>query len=258
VNISDILSTTTLDAISTDVQAAMMVNAQQYAQDEFLAGRIGQAYLGLHHYPEAARELLNHWTQPGNVGNDPQNIGTGKPTASYTFTPDDPAILTAVGPPNDYANIYLYMKLSQPPSTIRRIVDMRAFQIKDLTGWQALEFQWQFTQGGLTKNGAWQANMVRKVWRYFDYTNTKWVDFPSIPFPEWTIIPVNIAAEFALDGSSVTHESLTLNGVKYLVGIKQNATPTKNADKATIAVQIDPKKGGACALAISQCDLRSV
>lgn len=96
-NLSGIFSSTTLDAVSTDVQAAMMVNAQQYAQDEFLAGRIGQAYLGLHRLPESAKEAMYRWTFPANVGNtDPTKKVAHGP---HTWAAGDPALFTCQGAP---------------------------------------------------------------------------------------------------------------------------------------------------------------
>lgn len=254
-NILDVLSNTTLAAISTDVQAAMVLNAQQYAEEEFLYGRIGTEHTDLQYRAEFPVEHEGLWNQPGNVGNDPGSIGAGKPTAGYNFTPGKTATLSAKGPAGAYANVYLYMRLPTPTTLPKRLVDSRTFQIQDLSGWQALEFQSQITMAGLTYNLAWQANIVKKVWRVFNFTATQWMESLSIPFPDFTK-PVILAAAFALDGQSATHVTLTINGTKYPVGIQQAATPTKNADKFTTAVQIDPKPGGSCALQISQHDVR--
>lgn len=254
-----------LDSIVEGYATDQVAKEHLNAEDAFLYGRFGQEYWALQRYPEWKTEMLYRWNQPGNVGNDPSNIGSGKPTASYSFDPGDTATLTAKGPVNAWANIYLYMKLPTPTAIPRRLVDSRTFLIQDLSGWQALEFQSQIVMGGLVFNMAWQANIVKKVWRYFDYTSTKWVDsfgnfVGGMPFPDFTK-PVSIAAEFSLpNGKSVTHEALTINGTKYPVGITQQATviADKTAAKFTTAAQIDPKPSGSCSLQISQHDVRYI
>lgn len=254
-----------LDSIIEQYAADRVARTSQITEDAFLYGRFGQEFLGLHNYPEFPGEVLNRWYQPGNVGNDPDKIGSSGPKATYTFRPGSdnaPAILTTKGPTGAYANIYFYMKLPTPTALPRRLVDSRTFLIQDLSGWQALEWQSQITMNGLTYNMAWQANLNSKRWRYFDYTKTQWIEIlPSniFPFPDFTK-PVTLAAEFALDGQSTTHVALTINGAKYPAGIKQAATAIadKSASKATTAVQIDPKPSGNCSLQISQHDVRYV
>lgn len=256
-----------LDSIVERYAADQVVKERLNAEDAFLYGRFGQEFLGLQNYREASAQLNYRWNQPGNVGNDPGQIGTGKPSATYTYaagdaSSGDAAVLTAKGPANAWANIYFYMKLPTPVALPRRLVDSRTFLIQDLSGWQALEWQSQITMNGLTYNMAWQANLNSKRWRYFDYTKTQWIEIlPSniFPFPDFTK-PVTLAAEFALDGQSTTHVALTINGTKYHVGIKQAATviADKSAAKFTSAVQIDPKPGGSCSLQISQHDVRYI
>jgi hypothetical protein len=244
-------------AINPYVSAQVAIEHQK-AEDAFLNGRFGQEFLGLQRMTLAPKETTMLWTQPGNVGNDPGKIGPGQPVAGYGWSPGETATLIAKAPSTQWANVYLYMKLPTPTALPRRLVDSRTFLIQDLSGWQALEFQSQVAMGGLTYNMAWQANFVQKRWRYFDYTNTKWIEVPlaaSVSFPDFTK-PVTLAAEFALDGQSTTHVALTINGTRYAVGIRQAATAKNPPDKLTTAVQIDPKPAGSCSLQISQHDVR--
>lgn len=270
-NINDLLSTNTNDAISTDLEAAMLANAQNYAkiqippavaaaqklsEDAFLYGRNGE-YLDLQRVAEATKETIGRWHYNGNVGNDPGNIGSGNPTATYTWTPGDTAILTAKGSLLGQANVYFYMPLELTLALPRRIVDHRIHQIADPRPWRAPEFQWQQIRNGALHNGAIQFNLLTKKLRYFVYGGT-WLEFANQPpFPDFSK-PVETYTEYALDAKSTTHVAITINGSRYELGVTNQTFAKAVADKFTIAVQIDPLKDGNCTLAISACDLRTL
>lgn len=239
-----------------ELETAIDHICQRRTEDAFLNDTQGQAFLGLHRLPIVDKETLWHWTQPGNVGNDPGKIGQGNPTAEFSFTPGDPAKFTAKGPTNAQANVYLYMALPIPKSLPARVVDIRTHQIADLTGWQALEWQEQLTMGGKIYNLAWQFSFTSGV-RIFNYGLSKWEPVASVPMPDFTK-PVKTKCSFSLNATGVIHESIEINGTLYPVGLSHDAIPTKFGDKLTIAEQIDPKRGGLCSLAISQLDLRYV
>lgn len=265
-NILDVLSNTTLAAISTDVQAAMAVNAQQYAQtqiplatakvqkqteDDFLYGRNGE-FLDLQRRPESKIETIGSWHYNGNVGNDPDKIGPGHPTAAYSWTPGDTGILTATGSVG--VNVYLYMPLPMPATLPRRVVDCRTHRILNTATWRAPEFQFQFVKDGQLHNAALQWHLLTKKLKYFIYGDT-WHEFPfQPPFPDFTK-PVQTYAEFAMDAKTTTHVSVTINGATYPLGVTNPTFPKVQADKFTVGVQIDPQVGS-CALQISQHDVR--
>lgn len=248
----------TLIEVSSAVDAACTRAAakeHQNYEDAFLGGKLGSEYLGLHRYPESVKEGIYRWYQPPVVGNtDPKKI---VPHGLHNWSAGDPGLFSCKGAPNQEDNFYVYMLLPNGPLP-RRIFDFRTHQITDPSQWQALEWQSQITVGGKTHNMAVQAEMIDKVWRFFDYTNKKWIAFPAgMPFPDFTK-PVQTITEFGLDSSSTTHIALYINGTRYVLNVAQSATITTGSDKATVAFQIDPKKGAVCDLAIAQIDLRMV
>jgi hypothetical protein len=171
------------------------------------------------------------------------------------WTPCDPALFTCNGVPKQEDNFYFYMPLPMPAVLPWMVVDDRAHKIADLTNWQGLEWQEQITLNGKIYNMAYQFSLSSGV-RIYDKTHEQWIATPNqIPLPDFTK-GVKTRCLFALGTSGVTHVSITINGVPYPVGVTQAATPTKNANKFTIAEQVDPKPGGACALSVGNVELR--
>ena len=230
----------------------------QQCEDAFISG-IGYVYGNLQRWPMNSqnKEGLFTWTQPGNVGNDPGQIGAGHPTTQASLTPGDVAQFTAKSPVGVYANAYFYMALPVPEVMPTRFVDFRTHQIADLSGWQALEFQQQLIWNGKIYNMAWQFNINGKVVRCFDYTKSQWLPLLTIPFPDMTK-PLVTICEFAIDSFRTTHVAITINGVRYPVGVRQPATlTTSKANKLTAGEQIDPNnKGLQCAMSVSNIELR--
>jgi len=228
-------------------------------EDAFISGK-GKVYSTLQRWPMNAqnKEGLFTWTQPGNVGNDPDKIGPGNPTAVASFTPGDSASFTAKSPVGVYANAYLYMVLPVPETFPTRLVDFRTHTISDLSGWQALEFQQQLQWNGKIYNCAYQFNINAKTVRIFDYTSSKWIALPvTIPFPDLSK-PLVTIAEFALDSFGTTHVALTINGARYSVGVKQLSTlTTSKVNKYTCGEQIDPNnKGLQCQVSVGNIEVR--
>lgn len=228
--------------------------------DSFLSGH-GSVFSDLQALPvnPQNKEGLFTWTQPGNVGNDPDKIGPGNPTAGYSFTPSANALFKARAP-NAYANVYLYMSLPVPDKFPTRIVDFRRHLIADLTGWQALEFQQQLMWNGKIYNMAWQFNIVKKILRIFNYSTSTWIPVGWIPFPDMTK-PLETVADFWFDVNSeqVTHSYLTINGTTYPVQVTQKATTSAiNVKKFTVGEQIDCQPNALCAVEISRLQLRYI
>lgn len=243
---------------AAEAALASGIIARGNAEDAFLYGKYGE-YLNLQRATEMTKETVGHWHFGGNVGNNPGEIGAGHPTVTYTFTPGDTAVLTAKGSLLGQANLYYYMPLAMPvPTSLpRRIVDVRTFQIVYLKPWRALEWQSQIIRAGKIHNCAIQLEVLNKTVNYFIYGDT-WHPFPQQPaFPDLTK-PVQIYTEFALDEKSTTHVAITINGVRYPLGVTNPVFNKTAGDKATCAIQIDPFKDGNCSLQISDCSLRLI
>lgn len=237
-NILDVLSNTTLAAISTDVQAAMVLNAQQYAEEEFLAGRIGEAYLGLQNYPDIGAESLNCWYQKPNVGNTPPI--KPKPHGTYTWTPGPSGLFTFAAAPTNEDNFYRFMMVKQPAKFYTSARDTREYVLLNLPGWQGMEWQFQLQGWGVKITAAYQLSTSSGV-RVWDMTLNNWKKI-NVPLPDLSQ-PVVADCKYSMNAKELTHETITLNGKEYEVG---NVQPTvaSAATKFTICDQVDPKVGG--------------
>ncbi len=249
-------------AIDAYISREQPAYAQAFAKDAFMSGSLGKVYPGLQRAAMALnnKEIRNLWGQPNNVGN------TGGPSArahgTFTWTPGETGIFTCqAAMPNIEDNFYYMMPLDvNPDREPNWFVDSRLFRIVDLSGWQALEWQFQRTGADLiTHNCAYQLSIPSKQVRYFKYTNPQaWIPIPSIPFPDLTL-PLSIQGEFRTGKDITTHVSLTLNGKKYDVGVTQPANDERrNLPKLTIAFQVDPNKlGKVCSLQVGDTELRA-
>lgn len=232
-----------------------MINFNTEIEDAFLTGELGTAHTNLHLYPESGQEGLSSWFQPGNSGNS--GGASPKPHGTSVWTPGNPTTVT-VKPAGPYDNFYFVKDLPivLPPS---RLVSVRQHSIVNLSGWQALEFEQELHWGGCVYNMAWQFDLANKLVRYFDYTDSVWLQ-TRIALP-----PLNgllTVAEFAVDpvAQTTTHVALTINGVRYLVNVTQKATPkTGLGTKLTIAEQMDSTAVPVpITMTIGQCDLMMV
>lgn len=240
----------------TDLTKQINGLIDQSAMIQLLAGQ-GRIYSNLQQLmaDPGNKENLFRWTQPSNAGNT--GGPSGKKHGTFTWVPGQGLGVWPIAEQED--NFYLYMLLPPPVTAPTLFNDFRTHQIQNLAGWQALEFEQQLTWFGRIHNMAWQFAIVEKAVRYFDYQHSKWIA-TTIPLPDLTK-PVTTIAEFAVDtvAGTTTHIALTVNGVRYPVGITQTAAPTTGANKLTIAEQIDPQQAGkACSLLIGNIELRYI
>lgn len=243
----------TQSAISSAIDAYAISYAMNFAEAGFLADSLGTTYQGLQLYPETASESIKRWTFPGVVGNtDPTKKVTH---GTHGWTPGDPAIFNCNPSQFNEDNYYCYMKLPMPAALPSQIVDERQFLIANPANFQALEWQWQITMGGQIWNGAWQLSSGSGV-RTFDYTAGKWVT-TGLPIPDMGKV-ITAQCAYKLDAKSCQHVGIKLNGTLFALNISRAPTPTKSADKFTIAFQVDPKKGQPCSLQILDTELRYV
>lgn len=243
---------------AVNMEVAESISATQHAaEDSFLYGNLGLEYLNLQSQPESQVEKIGYWTQPGNKGNNPDQIGPGHPTATYALFPGQVAQFKAKGSLLGQANCYIYTAQKTPSRLPSRVVDVRTFQIENLAPWRAVEWQCQLMWKGGIRNMAIQANLLEKKFRYFIYADT-WHDFPVQPvFPDFTK-PVQIYTEYALDQTSQTHKSMVIDGQTYALNVTNKLYARVVPDKSTVAMQIDPLKDGDCTLLVSQTDIRMV
>lgn len=251
-NISDLLSSSTKDAISTDLQAAMLANAIQYSQDAFLGDQIGGAYLELQNYPDSPTEALKRWYQPPVVGNtDP----TKKvPHGTQSWKPGTPGILNFTAVSSNEDNFYRYMVVDMPAKLPTEFRDSRGYALGNLPAWQGLEWQFQLQMGGQKYTAAWQLSTASGV-RLWDMTLKDW-KATSIPLPDLTR-PVVAECDFLTTPNSLTHAYIVLNGKQYDVNNVQPTVPT-SVSKFTICDQVDPKRGGAGTMIANRISLRFV
>ncbi len=104
---------------------------------------------------------------------------------------------------------------------------------------QALEFECQQNANGYTYNYAWQADYASNTWRVFNYTTKHW-EGTSIPLKRFTPDTWHhIIAMYHAEGTSVIHDSLTVDGVTSTVNIAHAALYTGNGPELTNAFQLD-------------------
>lgn len=240
--------------------ATIISDINQYVNEssdtDFLFKDNGTVHTGLQRLPISDHETSFKWTQPGNVGNTGGQ--STKPHGSFSWLNDNVAVANCKGIANQEDNFYFYMSLPIPSKLPTRVVDYRTHTIDNTTNWQGLEWQQQLSLGGKTWNcGAWQFSFTSGI-RIWNHQDKKWNPAPSnIPFPNFTKT-VTTRCEYALTPDTMTHVSITINDAVYVVGISQPAVVSTSPDKFTIAEQIDPKKGLACNLIVSDIELRYI
>lgn len=197
-------------------------------------------------------ELQTDWIQPGNVG----DTGGGSTILNGTFlmtpatleipaaaaVPAAPAIFSAQGN-YPYNNGYWYCVIPGAWDAMTYFRYQLQFMLPtaaDLAASEAVEFELQQNVGSHIYNMAWQADIAgTKVWRTFDYNLSEWVP-TSIPV---SIVPGqwNVIEAVYLRGAdgSLTHISLSINGVIYPVNITKTATPKVESDYVHCAFQLD-------------------
>lgn len=190
--------------------------------------------------------------QAGNTG----DTGGGSSKVNGTFVmkpatfdipataavPAAPAMFTAEGK-YPYNNGYWYRAIPGEWNAMTYFCYQLQFMLPtaaDLEACQAVEFELQQNVGGQIYNMAWQADIKGSgAWRTFDYNTSKWV-MTSIPVGitagEWTAIE---AVYLRGSDCTLTHVSLSLNGVEYPVNIRKAATPKVESDYVHCAFQLD-------------------
>ena len=174
-------------------------------------------------------EEQSEWTTCGNCG----NTGASGATASYTMTrgisspsKDGSASQFWIGGPYAYKNAYWYIRQSTSPSTPMQYLKYE-FDMYVPSNYasapQAIEFECQQKADGYVYNYAWQADYAKRQWRIFNYVTRAW-EATSVPFAKFSGDTWHhIIAEYHAEGSSVVHDALTIDGVRYAVGIKHGA-----------------------------------
>jgi hypothetical protein len=191
-------------------------------------------------------EDTSKWLTCGNCGND----GATGATANFSFTPgvvspseDGVSTQFTISATVPYTNAYFY--LSHTPVTSQIGALSYEFDVYIPSGSQnapqAFEFECQQILNGWIYNFGWQANYTLNVWRIFDYGAKRW-DTANIPFSAFTAGAWHhIVAEYHNDVTThvVTHDALTVDGVRFPVNIQHNAFFSGAGNQFTNAVQLD-------------------
>lgn len=174
-------------------------------------------------------EESTDWQTCGNCGNS----GATGSTATYSMTRgisspsmDGSSSLFSIGGPYPYKNGYWYIGHSGSPTAplqyLRYEFDLFV-PAKYVNAPQAIEFECQQKANGYVYNFAWQANYARNEWRIFDYVLRRW-DSTGIPLTRFSGDKWHhIITDYHTDGSSVVHDSITIDGVKKTVEIRHPA-----------------------------------
>ena len=191
-------------------------------------------------------EEQSEWETCGNCG----NTGASGATASYTMTrgitspaKDGSSSEYWIGGPYAYKNAYWYIRQATSPSTPMEYLKYE-FDLyvpaKYASAPQAIEFECQQKANGYIYNYAWQADYAKRQWRIFNYVTRAW-EATSVPFAKFSGDTWHhIIAEYHAEGSSVVHDALTIDGVRYAVGIKHGAKYTGSTGHyLTNAFQLD-------------------
>jgi len=177
--------------------------------------------------------LIPKWNQPGTSG-DSGGV-SGLTHGLYTWTPGNPSSLgiqpvkRPAGKPWD--NYYFYNTIqTQPTKAIYYSYEMEVTYPtqKDIDASTAWECEIEICEAGLAYNMAWQCLLHTQtpVWRLFNLTGQKWLPIVSIPAPNMKPgVKTAFLAKFSMDriGKNVTHETLTINGTEFPVGVTQAA-----------------------------------
>ena len=189
------------------------------------------------------------WLTCGNCGNSGGSVGD---TATYVYdraiqlpSLDGSSSKFSIGGPYPYTNAYWYSRHAGPSSPVQYLNYQFDLYIPSGSEQapQAIEFECQQHLGGYIYNFAWQAEYPGKAWRIFDYVNSRWDD-TGIAFTPFTPDTWHqIAAEYHVEGSTVVHDTLTVDGVIYKIGIKHQAKYTGGSISSfTNAFQLDLNK----------------
>ena len=218
----------------------------QFALD-ILSGRYNMTILPhLHLNPRSQNdvEVIGKWKDAGGALADKNPSGNTTPHGQVVWAPAQiiPPTITqfAFNAAANGDNAYMFIPVAFPKIIPSYFVDIRRYQLKD-NKLNAKEHEQQFTLDGYTYNMAWQFDLVTKKARYFRFTQKDWQPAANVAFPDLVSKPVDIMAEFIIDtiNHKTTHVGLTINGSYFPINITQDATPTKAANKYTVAEQLD-------------------
>jgi hypothetical protein len=174
-------------------------------------------------------EEQSEWQTCGNCGNS----GASGATASYTMTrgisspsTDGSSSQFWIGGPYAFKNAYWYIGHSNSPSTPVNYLKYE-FDIyvpgQYVSAPQAIEFECQQKANGYVYNFAWQADYARAQWRIFNYVTRAW-EATNVPLKKFSGDTWHhVIAEYHAQGSNVVHDALTIDGIRYTVGITHGA-----------------------------------
>jgi hypothetical protein len=187
-----------------------------------------------------------NWFTCGACGN---TGGTGA-VAPYSFTvgnltpsEDGRSTQFSIAATVPFSNAYFYRQqkaIAQQISALTYEFDLYIPAGME-TAPQAIEFECQQILDGWVYNFSWQALYHGSVWRIFDYGLKRW-DATPISFQPFTPGAWHhVVAEYHNDTTNhlVIHDALTVDGVRYPVGITHNAFFSGTANQFTNAVQLD-------------------
>ena len=197
-------------------------------------------------------EHQSDWIQPSNTGDT--GGGSAKPNGTFLMTPATfatPAIAAVPAAPATfsaqgnyaYNNGYWYRVIPGAWDAMTYFCYQLQFMLPtaaDLAASQAVEFELQQNVGSHIYNMAWQADIAgTKLWRTFDYNVSQWIptNIPvSIAPGEWNVVE---AIFLRGQAGTLTHVSLSLNGVVYPVNVTRPATAKVQSDYLHCAFQLD-------------------
>lgn len=188
------------------------------------------------------------WATCGNCG----NTGGAGAVATYSMvrgvtgpSTDGSATKYSIGGTNAFKNAYWYIRQTAPAAPVKYLKYEFDLYVPaaSATAPQAIEFECQQKANGYVYNFAWQANYAGSTWRIFDFVNHKW-DASGLSFTKFTPDTWHhISSEFHTEGAYVVHDTLTIDGVQHVVGIKHAASYVGGTTKSfTNAFQLDLNK----------------
>jgi len=184
------------------------------------------------------------WQTCGGCGNDGgagqgPSYGVTQAVAKPSLSGSSSEFWINGGP--SYAGGYYFIEqptVPNPVSYLRYEFDLY-LPSQYATAPQAIEFECQQNSNGYTYNYAWQADYGSNTWRVFNYTSSHWepttVAFPGFAPDTWH----HIIAIYHSSGTQTVHDSITIDGVTYPVGITHDALYTGNGLEFTNAFQLD-------------------
>jgi len=208
------------------------------------AGRLtATVFRDLEKLPLAKVKTPLLWLQDGNVGNS--GGASPKPHGSFSFANSGDVTIFPAGAFDNYFFLMTFPLPQAIPGNFVLAFDNFSVVPESAGLCQALEAQIEVRDGINVYNMAWQADQSSKTMRLFNHVAQKWVEVPSIPFPDLSK-PVRWSAEFRIDrvASTTTHDVLWLNGVRYPVGVTQPATPIVTPIEMSVAFQLDANAAG--------------